>query len=124
MRTEQELFDTVVAHLRKQGCKSSIPDPNEAGNYLCRYRSPEGHKCAIGCLISDADYNVAMEEKSFTALMSFPLLPSTLHDEWNGSETFRLLNKLQQTHDNNPLDKWEDCFYQIAKAFKLKFATK
>lgn len=52
--TEQELFDKVVAHLRKQGVKS-------VENGRCRYRTAEGLKCAIGILIKDEDYSTELE---------------------------------------------------------------
>lgn len=46
----QEIFDKVVNHLRKQGHRSLSEDGR------CLYRGSNGDKCAIGCIISDEDY--------------------------------------------------------------------
>jgi hypothetical protein len=51
--SKQEIFDTVVTHLRKQNTQSG-----KGGN--CFYRLGE-LKCAVGCLISDEDYSPDME---------------------------------------------------------------
>lgn len=53
--TPQEIFDTVVTHLSKQG-KRSV---NIEGD--CLYRGPGGLSCAVGCLIPDSEYVHEME---------------------------------------------------------------
>ena len=80
MRTAQELFDTAIIHLRKQGQKSVSMD--YAPGYTCRYRSPEGLKCPIGVLIPDTVYKPEMEEKSFDMLLHSNLLPIDLQAEF------------------------------------------
>ena len=50
----QETFDMVYAAMEKQGFKQSIEDGQ------CRYRSPEGLTCAVGCLLGD-DYEEEFE---------------------------------------------------------------
>jgi hypothetical protein len=52
--TNQELFDIVVAHARKQN-KRAI------ANEVCSYRTPEGLKCFAGALIKDEFYIPEME---------------------------------------------------------------
>lgn len=59
--TPQEVFDYVAKHLIKQG-KQAVAGSN------CAYRSPEGLSCAVGCLITDEEYNVNMEGESSTLL--------------------------------------------------------
>lgn len=50
MRTAQELFDTVVTHLRKQNAKSEFY--YEDGRLpSCVYRTEAGLSCAVGCLM-------------------------------------------------------------------------
>lgn len=65
MKTPQEIFDTVMAHLRAQG----EPAVNKHGQ--CRYRivlvcSPDNAdvtlKCAVGAIIPDNAYNDAFDD--------------------------------------------------------------
>lgn len=51
----QELFDTAVSGVIAQGRKSST----ERGQ--CKYRHPEGLKCAVGHLIEDEHYRSYLE---------------------------------------------------------------
>ncbi len=58
--TNQEVFDTVVNHLRQQG-QQCVSDDDEIG---CAYRGPNGMKCAVGALIPDELYDEAFEGKN------------------------------------------------------------
>lgn len=51
----QEIFDAVAKHLAAQGCQSLSPDGT------CAYRGESGRKCAVGVLITDAEYKASME---------------------------------------------------------------
>ena len=53
----KEIFEHVVAHLRKQNCKSVLPAPQSS----CAYHGPGGLMCAVGCLIADDEYNPVYE---------------------------------------------------------------
>ena len=53
--TEQEIFDTVLTHLREQGEAAT-----SAGG-SCRYRGANGTACAVGCLIPDELYDPLIE---------------------------------------------------------------
>ena len=53
--TGQEIFDSVLAHLRKQGDASL----NASGK--CAYRGEGGTACAVGCLIPDELYDPRIE---------------------------------------------------------------
>jgi hypothetical protein len=55
--TDQEVFDQVANHLLTQN-KRSV---SATDNTLCVYRSPDGLKCAAGCLIADDEYDPRME---------------------------------------------------------------
>lgn len=119
MRTAQELFDTAIIHLRKQGQKSVAMD--YAPGYTCRYHSPDGLKCPIGALIPDAIYKLEMEEKSFDVLLHSNLLPIDLQAEFQVHA--ELLRQLQNVHDYMYVEKWEDGFVLLAKKFNLKYST-
>ena len=63
--TEQEIYDTIITHLRKQGHKSLLETPiKRYGGKLvitCAYHGKDGDKCAAGILIADSDYTEKME---------------------------------------------------------------
>lgn len=112
----QEIFNTVVTHLRRQGVPAEVE-----GN--CGYRAQESDKspilmCAVGCLIKDEFYYEGLEgccayEQSVLEAVSLSL--DTDIDE----DKQKLLTKLQQCHDVYEPYEWEDKFKQIAKKFNL-----
>ena len=104
MMNNQEVFNIVVQHLRKQNRKAL----NEDGD--CVYRNDRGDKCAIGILIPDASYNKGMEGQPFTAF--FPEVKSWECD-------INLLDELQCLHDDFRVNEWESQFEAIAEAYKL-----
>jgi len=53
---EQVIYDKVCAHLAQQKTKSKVD-----GADVCCYRTPDGKRCAIGCLIPDEMYRPEME---------------------------------------------------------------
>lgn len=59
--TRQEIFNIVSTHLLEQDDKSAETD--EKGLFRCKYRGPNGLKCAIGILIPDEEYNPEWEGK-------------------------------------------------------------
>jgi hypothetical protein len=105
--TEQEIFDTVVRHLKKQGRRA-------VDRGQCVYRHPEGLKCAVGCLISDAEYYPRMEGQ--------PVYDITLPDRLAGHR--RLLSYLQDSHDAalDMANLWQR-FRETAALFKLNPAV-
>lgn len=108
----QELFDTVVDHLRKQNAQSI----NLAGN--CQYRGPNDMKCAVGCLIEDSEYTSEMEGYRLSDLLKqgYFFKNFTFNDS-------PLLRKLQYLHDDYTPDKWESGFEDIAKEFGLEYSV-
>jgi cyclopropane fatty-acyl-phospholipid synthase-like methyltransferase len=117
MRTAQELFDTVAAHLRTQQEKSVVMDPQNTKEYYCRYFSPTGLKCAIGCLIPDAVYKAQMEEKTLPLMLAYNLLPTDLQEEFRHHEN--LLVELQFIHDQREIKNWERYLAACAARFNL-----
>jgi hypothetical protein len=82
--TKADIFYRVIAHLRAQGVQAK----NEQGS--CRYRTPEGLKCAAGCLILDEEYTPEFEGKSwYTIAKHFPRY----------ADFTRMITDLQLLHD-------------------------
>jgi len=110
---EQQIFDTVAAHLFRQGRRAM----DGSG---CRYRSGDGLKCAVGCFIPDEAYDPDIEGVSCYDLRVRSLLPFKPDDY-----TLALLHMLQGTHDNR--ENWVDtqamreALARVAERFKLSF---
>lgn len=102
---KQEIFDKVVAHLRKQGCKA-------ISNSRCKYRTSSGLKCAAGCLISDKDYNSECEDNA----IPFVIKLLNLKDLEPHAD---FITELQSVHDNSNVEEWEDQLEFTAKRWHL-----
>lgn len=61
--TYQQVFDFVLNHLYVQGEKA-------ADTQGCRYRTPSGLSCAVGCLIPDHEYSYTYEGSSVEGFRS------------------------------------------------------
>lgn len=86
----QEIFDTVAKHLATQGRRA-------VGEGRCLYRTEDGAKCAVGCLISDEEYTPDMELRWASGVLSLAergLLPTRLAPHTG------LLSALQGAHDD------------------------
>ena len=112
---KQEIFDTVVNHLRTQGRKSID------NNGYCKYRSAQGLKCAIGCLIPDDQYSPIMENKSPSAV-SRKLTDNALSDVFY--ENRDLLSSLQAIHDHYEVREWEIQLELVADKFRIAYTPK
>jgi len=112
MPSKQETFDTVVAHLRKQGAKATVRGEN--GSDECTYRSPDGRQCAAGCLIPDELYDPRIEGKPAHNELVANILKSLGHD-------VRLCLSLQRVHDDCEPKNWEDGFQRVAMDYALTY---
>ena len=97
--TDQQVVDTVGAHLVKQGVRSV----DARGD--CVYRDAYGNECAIGCLIPDELYDPEMEN---IAIERFNKEISPFHgiNDYLGLHSpsrVLLLSKLQSLHDDGQL---------------------
>lgn len=115
MLTAQEIFNTVATHLLTQRRKSVV-----AGS--CKYRTDEGLKCAVGCLITDEEYDPRMEGNSIDFLIygdldDPPVAPSLSRF----MEHSQLLRDLQRIHDADDCDYWEENLRALAAVSKLDF---
>jgi hypothetical protein len=114
----QQAFDTMVQHLRKQRQKS-----RNSGCGTCLYRGPDGLKCAVGVLIPDELYSKEMEGQAIDRLLisernTFPEL-SKLFDGVNEL----LLDGMQDIHDFHEPDRWESHFKSIADEYNLNYTA-
>jgi hypothetical protein len=94
--TPQEVYDTVRDHLLTQNARSM-------NNAVCVYRSPNGLKCAIGCLIRDDEYFPEMEGEY---IMNLGINRFYDHEF--------LLDDLRELHDNHDPSEWKRMLIGIA----------
>lgn len=85
--TEQDIFDIVYPAMIKQG----KPAIDEKGN--CKYRAPDGSKCAVGHLLEDDEYNPEIEGNSVEEAGIAHLIPDRLLPH------VQFLVDLQHAHD-------------------------
>ena len=104
-KTAQEVFDYIVAHLRKQGKKSFA-------NGRCRYRY-RGLRCAAGCLIGEDEYVRQMENLSWSNLVHLGLVPT--------DHLKHLISEMQHVHDRYGEDGWEYGSQEKAHEFNLTY---
>ena len=110
----QKTFDTVATHLLKQGKRAM----RVSGT--CLYRTPDGLKCAVGCLIPEEMYSPDMEENVVTSLLEkFP----KLHDVPLINGFSKLLRELQGLHDGWDVRDWPQGLREIAARFGLNTAA-
>ena len=99
------IFYKVKEHLLKQNKKSTFIDG--LGERNCAYRGQDGTSCAAGCLINDEFYDPMMEMKPINT-------PEFLHAlEMSGvnckiEDMIPLLQSLQNIHDAEYPDRWEE----------------
>lgn len=122
MPSSQETFDTVVFHLRRQWAKAQIPGPTP-GEFMCVYRTPDGKRCAAGCLIRDERYDPGLE---FTAVggtdqeHNYRSNDVTLLIEELGHD-IELVKGLQAVHDDANVAAWETELERVATEFCLRY---
>lgn len=96
MLTKQEIYDKVKAHLLAQGG----PAMNDG---TCVYRSPDGKKCAVGCLITDEAYTPEIENVAVATIMEKAGLIRGALRQSGIEPTPSMLNflaQLQNVHDD------------------------
>lgn len=109
----QTIYDKVATHLLTQGKPAVAPVPDQngkpSGMTSCAYRGTGGTACAVGCLISDSDYDPSMEGMGVDDVISRFVRPGI-----GMLEPFeRLLVTLQRIHDDhNNANTGRTLFYQ------------
>lgn len=120
----QEIFDTVVSHLRTQK-QQAYGIISTSGRGQCFYRLEKDSallKCAIGCLIKDEEYSPKMEGHSVTKLVGSPKtygVSDELMDRLLMPHR-ALLQRLQTVHDSD-IRLWEGSLENVAIKFNLNF---
>lgn len=122
--TKQEIFDRVATHLLTQGRRSDADDGE--GKRECLYRGPNGLKCAVGCLIADEHYTVAVEGLGVS--WAFGLDPDLEHvlvksGIPNEKDSLDLLATLQRVHDGMLPGAWREGLVVTAERFGLSAAV-
>lgn len=102
---DQEMFDKVLAHSRKQKKRAVCPEGN------CQYRTKDGLKCFAGALLSDEQYETIRENTG--------LLQNSVFEEITDNIVF--LSRLKAIHDCNSPDDWEDRFRMVARDNGLNY---
>ena len=129
--TEQKIFDSVLAHLRKQG-KASL---NAKGK--CAYRGEGGTACAVGCLIPDELYDPRIENWTVESILGLRAngAGACENEAYRevlariaghlGQENEYLLAALQEAHDHmlakSGLPAWERAMERVAGYFGLVY---
>jgi hypothetical protein len=122
----QQAFDKMSEHLLSMNGRSIDP-------YLdsCKYRSPNGQKCVVGCLIPDKMYEPDMDfsEDKDTSIKGvwerFPQVKELVKYD-NESEMVDFLIDFQLLHDLNT--NWNnskfiniEALQELAEDYKLEF---
>lgn len=113
--TAQEIFNIAFINVIAQGCRSSTSDGS------CKYRGPDGLKCAVGFMIDDETAAVwdtmgSIEDIVYTHRES---LPSWVVDNRS------LLNAIQGAHDGagqpeSFVESFTKAMTKIANRFQLE----
>lgn len=112
--TKKEIFEKVRDHLLKQNALSK-----DEFDGRCLYRSENGLKCAIGCLISDEDYRDSFEGKNIRGIHEI-IINKILPSDLDGENGIVFLQKLQNIHDLAPIGAWEKNLNELAEEWSIK----
>ena len=118
MRTAQEIFDTVSKHLLTQNKRSEgVHVILGLENHICAYRSVDGLKCAIGCLIPDEQYIPEMESLRIGGIVRKNWLSPELEQEF--IQNINLISDLQIVHDFFTPEYWAEQLDRVRRQFNL-----
>lgn len=116
--TDQEAFDGVLSHLRKQKVASHVDG-------YCKYRHPNGNMCAIGALIPEDIYSPDIEEKDILTILNTSLLWANKYKVFFSGVNKYLLSDLQSAHDFHLIEEgmksWEHRMQKIANKYSLEY---
>lgn len=109
----QEIFDRVSNHLLTQK-KQALSEDGK-----CAYRSNNGLKCAVGCLIPDELYDSNLENNMVSDIKT--TLEKSLGVEELGDKDLEFLDVLQFIHDCEFPDNWDFSLREFADDWNLNF---
>ena len=109
-----KIFYKVQKHLLKQNEKS------ESEYVGCQYRSDTGLSCAVGCLMTDDIYDSSFEGNNVhDRLVRKALTPIVGVNYELRLLKLDLLERLQEVHDNEPVEHWERGLAKIKHEFDI-----
>lgn len=97
------VFEQISTHLLTQNAKSI--DGKDDTNQNCMYRSYEGLKCAVGCVITDAEYTPDIEGTSVIEEGVLGRVSRSLGFVLTEADE-DLLRRLQIVHDSHDVQDW------------------
>lgn len=117
--SNQEVFNTVAEHLLRQGAKSGVPSSFCGMNrFSCRYRAPDGKRCAIGICVPDDVYSENWENTTIrTVAKDDPLRYAKVFGTEVSSD---LLEQLQECHDEFAVEAWPTRLRTLARYYNLQ----
>lgn len=95
-----EIFQKVKTHLLQQNARSFGTDEGS-----CLYKSPDGKKCAVGCLISPEFYSTKLEYMTVSSPIILEAVENSIGRELDEKDE-HLLHKLQSLHDLQVPEDW------------------
>ena len=111
--TMQEVFDVVAAHLLAQGQRSTIR-LGEDDTLSCAYQTPDGLKCAIGCLIPEYKYSKDFEGVNVRGLADEDQGGQVIPRVTDSDDEFSFLLSLQRIHDAVDPKDWQNYLEEFA----------
>lgn len=117
-KTLQKIFNKVSKHLLTQGVRS-LGYSVKADREICRYRTPDGLKCAVGCLIKAKVYREELEYRGVEEDVVQQALEDSGYD-MSDNATQSLLDTLQEIHDWSDPSRWKADLTELAIKFDLK----
>ena len=109
----QEIFNRVVIHLRKQGERS-----RGSVSGKCVYHAPDGKKCAVGVLINEAYWSPQIEGVGVHIYRVKNAVAKSL-GTYAAALPIPMLRYLQGVHDHTPVGEWESEFREAAILYSL-----
>lgn len=112
-RSVREIFYKVEKHLLKQNERAE-----SGGN--CQYRTDSGLSCAVGCLMTDDIYDSSFEGTNLNdRLVRKALTPIVGVNYELRLLKLNLLQRLQEVHDDSPVEDWASNLAQIKLEFDI-----
>ena len=97
-----EAYKKIKAYFSKPGAVLAKDYDNYGNTMSCHYRAPDGHKCAVGCLIPKALYVPDIEGKSaHEALYEMQERDPKLYEATFGGCDISFLEAAQSAHDES-----------------------
>ena len=108
----REIFYKVEKHLLKQNGRAEVSG-------TCQYRTDSGLSCAVGCLMTDDIYDSSFEGHNLhDRLVRKALTPIVGVNYELRLHKLNLLHRLQEVHDNEPVEHWERGLAEIKLEFE------